>query len=231
MHILRQQEVRIVLGLAQSGPAGGPTVLNQCPPPPPRPEARDNLLFTSALGQTALIDPSIERSVRVVTTDGARGAADVTIGIEMDAVGDETKAMFTLNFDASKLSIDGASFPSANADITLGDGAPRGTTLAVNAGEARLGRIILLVDFNGPVPSGLGKRLINLNFRVASGAGNPTVTIPDTEGARQIVNGPGEALPSVYADAMTRIAAADMDPRRSKAVAIRSPRMRISSER
>src|SRR5207248_11043125 len=50
----RQQEVLFVLGLAQSGPGGGPTVLNQCPPPP-RPEARDSLLFTSPLGQTAVI--------------------------------------------------------------------------------------------------------------------------------------------------------------------------------
>src|SRR5205823_13484641 len=135
------------------------------------------------------------------------------------------------NFDASKLSIDGASFPSANADITLGDGAPRGTTLAVNASEAQSGRITVLLSFDGPVPSGLGKRLVNLNFRIASGAGNPTVTIPDTEDGRQIVNGSGESLPSVYPDAMTRIAAADMDARRSKAVAIRSPRTRISSER
>ena len=62
----------------------------------------------------------------------------------MNAVGDETKAMFTLNFDPAKLSIDASSFPSENADITLGVadlgaaclGGVRFTTLA------RAGRVV-----------------------------------------------------------------------------------------
>ena len=130
----RQQMVLFVLGLAQPGPAGGPTVLNQCPPP--RPGIRSEESKRPAM---AIIDPSIERSVRLVTTDGARGAADVTIGIDLDAAGDETKAMFTLNFDPGMLSIDGTSYPAASPDITLGADAPAGTTLAVNASEARTG--------------------------------------------------------------------------------------------
>src|SRR5439155_7490542 len=216
----RQQEVLIVLGLAQSGPAGGPTVLNLCPTP--RPESRDNLLFTSVVGQTAVIDPSIERSVRIDTTDGARGAADVTIGVEMDAVGDETKAMFTLNFDPAKLSIDAASFPSENADITLGEGAPRGTTIVVNASEARLGRITLLVDFNGPVPSGTGKRMLNLTFRTVDNAAHGTseIILSDAPGARQIVNGSGEALTAVYPNA-ANVSVTRPNRRRWKEVASR----------
>src|SRR5205823_4525978 len=79
----RQQEVLFVLGLAQSGPAGGPTVLNQCPPP--RPESGG----MSEPRHVATIDPSIERSVRLVTAEGAKGAADITVGIDMDAAGDE----------------------------------------------------------------------------------------------------------------------------------------------
>jgi hypothetical protein len=162
-----------------------------------------------------VIDPTVERSVRLVTTEGAIGEADVTIGIDLDAAGDETKAMFTLNFDPEMLSIDGTSYPAASPDITLGADAPAGMTLAVNATEAGQGRITVLLNFNGPVPSGLNKRIVNLVFHTTArtGDGAATVTIPET--GRQMVNGVGDELPASYqAAAPVRIALAD-PPRQS----------------
>src|SRR5207248_2409092 len=127
---------------------------------------------------------------KLVTSEGGRGR-DVTLGIDMDAVGDESQAMFTLEFAPNLLGIDDAIFPSANPDVILGADAPAGTTLAVNAALAGEGRITVMLNFNGPVPSGPNKRIVNFRFHVARlGSrvwGIRTVTIPDISSARQIV--------------------------------------------
>src|SRR5207248_6166232 len=123
------------LGLAAPGTAGGPTELGQCPPP--RPEQEDNLRSGAPMQRVAVIDRSIKRSVRLTTdADRARGTDTITAAIEMDAVGNETKALFTLRFDPNVLSIDAASFPSPNPDIMPASGTPAGTAIAVNADGA-----------------------------------------------------------------------------------------------
>src|SRR5438067_13742370 len=108
----------------------------------------------------------------------------------MDAAGHETQAMFTLAFGPSSPDINGDSFPDTNDDITLGADAPAGTTLAVNATAARSGRITVLLNFNGPIPSGVNKRIVNLRFRAANAIAAGAVKIA----GRQIVNGSGQTL-------------------------------------
>ena len=148
----RQQMTLMALHLATPGATAGPTVLNQCPPPS-RPAGSQS---GPDQGRSRASDNSIKRSLGLTLTDGPTGFA---MGVDMNAVGDETQAMFTLEFDPSELTIDGTSFPDANPDITLGTGAPEGTTMAVNAASAATGRVTVMLNFNGQALTGRNRRL------------------------------------------------------------------------
>src|SRR5205085_2175005 len=134
----RQQMVLFALHLDTPGPAGGPTVLDQCPMVRP-------FDLTSGGGderREQIVDTSISRAFRAIVNDGNSGT-DLSVGIDMDASGVETRAMFTLEFPVESIEIDGASFPAANADVRRGRDAPPGTTIAVNAAQAGLVTIII----------------------------------------------------------------------------------------
>src|SRR5439155_13354881 len=124
-------------------------VLDQCPPPGP--DRIGNAREPRYAG--AAINSSIERFVRVVTEDELRTRSG-TFGIDIDAAGDETQAMFTLEFAPGSFAVNGKSFPDTNDDITLAADAPAGTTLALNASEARSGRITVLLNSTDAIRSG-----------------------------------------------------------------------------
>jgi hypothetical protein len=140
-----------------------------------------------------VIDASITRAVRITSpADSARGAN--TVSVEMDAAGDETQMILTLEFEPNSLSIDPASFPNANTSVTLGPDAPEGTSIAVNATET--GRITILLNFNGPVPSGLGKRMVDVAFQ--ENANRKASRAPETLSAVQVVDSSGSDLRVAY---------------------------------
>ncbi len=102
-----------------------------------------------------------ERTIRVVSTSVEAGSP-VTVSVEIDSQGDEVAASFTLNYDAGVLS---------NPVVSLGSGAPVGSSLSINENQTASGRIGILVDStNVFVASPPNRQIISITFSVASNA-------------------------------------------------------------
>jgi hypothetical protein len=89
-----------------------------------------------------------ERAVRLVSVSGAINT-DVFAEVELEAQGNEVGIQYSIHFDPAVLSISNVSGLNTNADVTLGAGAPIGTTLNVNAEDAANGNIGVGQNFNG----------------------------------------------------------------------------------
>ena len=93
------------------------------------------------------------------------------------AQGNEVAAQYSLNFNPRVVSLSGAS--GSNPDVTLGAGAPEGTTLIVNASQAAAGHIGIVENFNGAgngaVTAGT-KRIAAIRFHILPDA--PTGASP-----------------------------------------------------
>ena len=135
---------RYIAFLADAQQAGGPTVPNPAPPP----------LFEGE----SVVEAANGRAMRVVAGD-AKAGEQVTVSIEMDGLGDETIASFTLNFDAAVL---------GNPIVSLGKDAPDGTSLITNLTNIAGGEIGLLIDANdGFGASRYGRRIVTVTFDIA----------------------------------------------------------------
>jgi len=105
------------------------------------------------------------RNYRVVNVNATPGT-QVAVSVELDSLGNEAAASFSLNFDQTKLS---------NPTITLGTGAPAGLALTINPNQAGSGRLGILVDSSNTFALGV-RQVVSVRFDVAAGApGGPTV--------------------------------------------------------
>lgn len=129
-----------VAAIAQQQPAGGPDT-----PTAARP----------ALEEKA---PS-GRAMRIVPGPLQNGKA--TVAVEMDSLGDEIVALFTLNFDPLIL---------GHPVVTLGEGMPDGTTLTANTQMAADGRLIVLIDSPIPFMPSASLRVVTISFDVSKDA-------------------------------------------------------------
>ena len=132
------------------------------------------------------------RAVRVANATLPRGQS-VTLGIEIEAEGDENASGFSLEFDPAQLS-----FVSAAAGSGLSN-----ALLNVNASQAAAGR----VGFAFALPAGetlrAGKQtLVNVRFNVAANGNAPTsaVRFSDQPIRRQLADARANALAASYED-------------------------------
>lgn len=115
------------------------------------------------------------RVVRLVSASG-KADTDVFVEVEFEAQGNEAATQYSLHFDPAVLTISNVSGVNLNPDITLGAGAPAGTTLNVNAAAAlTTGDISVNLNFNGantnpPTVLTLGtKRITRFRFHIKPG--------------------------------------------------------------
>ncbi len=162
----------------QPTPAGGPTgITNLGCTPGPDPAA--------AAVAEAVVGESADRTVRLIP--GTVNNGEVTVEVELNAVGNEAGTQFGIHFDPTVVSLSDVSGVNANSDITPGTDAPAGTTLNVNAAGAANGNIGIVENFNGAsdsitaIPAG-ARRIARVRFHVLPGAasGESKVTFDDS---------------------------------------------------
>ncbi len=160
--------------------AGGPFQ----PIPPPAPQ--EMLTFADH-----------PRSVRIAARSAVAGHT-VTVPVEMTAVGNELAVMFTLEYDAMKLS---------SPAVTLAGVAPADAVLTVNKSES--GRLTVLIDSGSPFSS-LGGALVNVTFEVAADAAAGDTRIAFASNG-SIADAAANELPAGYTNAFLTINGADSD--------------------
>jgi|CXWL01.1.fsa_nt_gi hypothetical protein len=131
-----------------------------------------------------------------VGSEKALGAGQVTIPVALTPSGNEAATSFTLEYDGGKLS---------NPRVVLGDGAPGGATLTVNATEA--GRIGVLIDSAETMTaSSIPQRIVMVTFDVAAGASGATViAVTDSLAARGTADSAGNLISVRYVDGVINI--------------------------
>ena len=158
----RTQLDRYIGGLDALRPAGGPT-------------APITVTCTAAAVAVAAAPENdtvaaAARVTRLVSVSGDAGT-DVTVFVESDAQGNEVATQYSLNFNPRVVSLSGVS--GTNPDVTLGAGAPAGTTITVNAAQAANGHIGIVENFNGAgtgaVTAGT-KRIAAIRFHILADA-------------------------------------------------------------
>lgn len=139
-----------------------------------------------------------ERTYRIVSTSGARGA-EIIVTIEIDARGNETGMSFTLNFDPSKLSFSAVGGTNNNSDVMDGSGSPAGMNRTLNATQADNGKLGLLLDAASPFEAGT-RQIVALRFRVLADAvpGSTALTFDDDLLVRSTTNAEASFLDGVY---------------------------------
>jgi hypothetical protein len=170
-----------VANLAAPQPAGGPDQLVAAPP-----------VSEQGSKQTG-------RTLRIVPLEGGAERASnnkTSIAVEIDSIGDETVALFSLNFDATILS---------NPEVALAEGElPEGTTLTANSAGAAIGSLTILIDSPTPFETAYAKRLVIITFDVAKNA-TPGDALVTFGGSGSLSDAAANSLDAVFEDGMTKI--------------------------
>ena len=153
--------------------------------------------LTSGAGPTSVFQSnavnertSSDRVVRVVPVGSRTGT--VTAAVEMTGSGDEVAAGFTLEYDATLLS---------NPRVSLGDAAPNGAVLTINANEH--GRIGILIDSTERfATSAVPRRLVMITFDVTSAHLPPQISLTSSLAAQSISDREGNSLAAAYIGAI-----------------------------
>jgi len=140
-------------------------------------------------------------TIRIVSGNGGPNT-DVTVQVELAAFGNEVATQYSLNFNPAQLSISGMS--GSNPNVTLGAGAPSGTTITVNGNNVAAGQIGIVENFNGggqgAIPRGT-RRIANVTFHILPGVAVGTVspiTFGDVPVTRVTTDANGIALVTLY---------------------------------
>ncbi|HQX57260.1 MAG TPA: hypothetical protein PLP07_15150, partial [Pyrinomonadaceae bacterium] len=139
------------------------------------------------------------RVIRAVDVSGTAGQ-QVVVSFELNSLGDEAAASFTVNFEPTKLS---------NPVATIGSGAPSGAQVGTNISEAASGRVGVLVDSATAFTAG-NRQMFTLRFNVASSAtaGASAITFGNTPTAQSVTSALGALLPTTYTPGNVNITAA-----------------------
>jgi len=180
---LRADDFQVVMnyvaGLVAPQTAGGPT---------------QPIAGTALLAERDAADAKATgRAMRIVSDDAPSGKAAVTV--EIDSLGDETVALFTLNFDSSKLS---------NPAVSLGEEMPEGITLTSNTRNASDGYVTVLLDSATLFNRGFSTRVVTVTFDVVKGAapGEAAITF---DGSGSLSDAQAVSLNAVYHDGIVMI--------------------------
>ena len=104
-------------------------------------------------------------------------------------------ALFTLNFDPSKLS---------NPVVTLAEGIPEGITLTSNTRNAADGKVTILLDSSTPLNTSFSTRVVTVTFDVVKGAsaGETPITF---DGSGSFSDRDANFLDALYTDGVVTI--------------------------
>ena len=169
------QARRYSTGLDPLTPVGGPTVGTSIVPE----------------SVTSIVDSIYEyffgREIMIGKAEAANGT--VTVPVEMVTNGDEAGVSFTLEYDASVM---------ANPRVVLGEAAPAGSILTVNANEK--GRLGVLVDSNVAAgASSTARRIVMVTFDVSAETdGRTAISFTDALAARSLAGVNGELFKASF---------------------------------
>ncbi|HEY8562947.1 MAG TPA: CARDB domain-containing protein [Pyrinomonadaceae bacterium] len=140
----------------------------------------------TAAGKSSLALPREVRPVMI-----ARTGNKITVGVELEAQGDEVGVGFTLNFDPSVL--------SNPANVALGNGAG-GAALTVNNNQAAAGRLGIIVDRAPTDPFAAGVRqLVTVTFDVVqTNAATANFSFGNSPVFREVADGAANPLSTVF---------------------------------
>ncbi|HVF46648.1 MAG TPA: cohesin domain-containing protein, partial [Pyrinomonadaceae bacterium] len=172
-----------VAGLVSRQTAGGPDTATFAEPV----NERDRDAATERrVMRIVQIDSGIERAIR----PPLHGKA--SIAVELDSLGDETVALFSLKFDPAVLS---------HPVVTLGEEMPPGMTLTANASD---GKVTILLDSSAPFEAGYSRRLVVVTFDVAKA--DPVGETPITfDGSGSFADMSASPLTGTYKDAVINV--------------------------
>lgn len=191
----QQQIDNDIAQLSPDRAAGGPTA----PIPPPAPgQAERSAGIVKGDKDDIAIETGGGREFRGVFVEGSPDTF-VSYAVELISQGDETVTTFSLQFDQTRLSISNVSGTNNNPDVTNGTGANPGTSRTVNGTQVGMGRIGVLLDFQGAVAAGT-RQIVVFRFRIlpTAPAGLTPVTFVDQPIVRSTSNALAQSLPAKY---------------------------------
>lgn len=171
-------------------PTGGPTSLAPvCPPPPPGAIIGEDGKSAMA-AESATSVPGLEREVRVATAIGRRGQT-VTLPVLMNLRVGEVATVFTLEYDAARLS---------NPRVSLGTNLHPTTVLIVNTREP--GKIGLVVATEAAsfvtLPVELPLVFITFDVRSTSAIGSTAVNLTSSIAIQSVADRSASLVPTRY---------------------------------
>jgi hypothetical protein len=121
----------------------------------------------------------------------------VTVSIVLDALGNETSASFSLNFNSAVFS---------NPVVALGLGTPAGSVANTNVTEVSEGRLGILVDSVNPYAAGT-RQIITVTFDVSADAnlGLYPITFGGIPTPQSVANTTGGLLTTLYQTGIVQI--------------------------
>lgn len=131
------------------------------------------------------------RTMYIVSTTGQAGT-QVNVSVELDSQGDETATSFSLNWDPAIFS---------NPVVTLGSGAPAGSSLGLNTNQVPQGRLGVLVDAAAPYSiSPPNRQVIDVRFDIAANApaGASPITFVTAPTPLSVSSAQGALLQTAY---------------------------------
>ncbi|MFT3744153.1 MAG: carboxypeptidase regulatory-like domain-containing protein [Pyrinomonadaceae bacterium] len=136
------------------------------------------------------------RNVRAVSV-ATQAGQNVVVQVVMDALGDESSASFSVNFDPARLT---------NPVVTLGSGVPAGTNLGTNLNQVAQGRLGILVDSTNMYLAGT-RQVATIRFTVPANAqlGLAPVTFGSTPTAQSVSSAQGALLTTTYQNGNVQI--------------------------
>ncbi len=129
------------------------------------------------------------RNIRLTNVAVLPGQQAV-LSIQLDAIGNETSASYTINFNQAVLT---------NATVAIGNGVPANTNLGTNTNELAQGRIGILVDTVNTYTAGT-RQMATVTFTVPTNAplGLYPVTFSSSPTPQSVSNNMGALLPTTY---------------------------------
>lgn len=150
-------------------------------------------LVADSSAQTPTPTPTpTARVIRATSTNVQQStqAQTATINLQIDSLGNESSASFSLNFNPAVLS---------NPVITLGNGVPANSNLATNLNNAAQGQVGVLVDSTNTFAAGT-RNIANVTFTVAANAapGSYPVSFGNAPAPQSVSSALGALLPTTY---------------------------------
>lgn len=154
--------------------------------------AASGLVADSANAQTPTPTPAGTRVIRATTATVLQSAQaqNASIQVQLDSLGNESSASFSIGFNPAVLS---------NPVITLGTGVPAGTNLGTNLNNVAQGQAGILVDSTNTYATGT-RGVVNISFTVAAGTqiGTYPVTFTSVPTPQSVSSALGALLPTTY---------------------------------